>query len=281
MIPTRWRRLWRGRAAPRPAARPPRRSCGSAARRGRGDAARSCPWRRPPSPSATAWWRRFVPRVATGWRRAQRELRDVERRLGEVRAARERLDAALGVLEESVTSGKQFAALAARAGEVLADADAKAGARDAFAEARVARKLAQSEVDALEAERRRGEGPRRQHPRAPARVPRTAGPRRRHGRRRAAVRRGAGRGAHRVRALARGVQPGLGWLRDDAVDGCRGTCPGSVRPSTPSALRCGCITRASTPACRPRRGSRIRATLPGRLDLPADPVHRLAAGSAG
>ncbi len=89
---------------------------------------------------------------------AHRELRDVERRLGEVRAARERLDAALGVLEESVTSGKQFAALAARAGEVLADADAKAGARDAFAEARVARKLAQSEVDALEAERRLAKG---------------------------------------------------------------------------------------------------------------------------
>ena len=85
---------------------------------------------------------------------AQRELRGIERRLGEVRRARGQLDAALAVVGEAVTSSRQFAALLERAGAAVADPDAKRVAREGFAEAKGVAARAQAEVDALEAERR-------------------------------------------------------------------------------------------------------------------------------
>ena len=89
---------------------------------------------------------------------AHREVRGIERRLGDARAVRGRVDAALEVLGESVTSSRQFAALAERARRALADADAKRTAREAFAEAKGAAARAQAEVDQGEAEVRRVRG---------------------------------------------------------------------------------------------------------------------------
>lgn len=88
---------------------------------------------------------------------AQRELRDVERRAGEVERQRERLDAALATLGVEVRSGRQFAALAEKARLALADADAKSAARDAYAEARAARTAVEKQIAGLEAERRQSQ----------------------------------------------------------------------------------------------------------------------------
>lgn len=85
---------------------------------------------------------------------AQRELRDVERRLAQVARGREKLDAVLAVLGEAATSAKQFAALSERAARELADPNAKAASRSQFADARSARVRAEADVAALEAERK-------------------------------------------------------------------------------------------------------------------------------
>ena len=84
---------------------------------------------------------------------AERELREVERRAGETRRARERLDQILGVLGEEATTARQFAALADRARAALADPDEKRSARDAYADAAHTRTTVEGEVAALEAER--------------------------------------------------------------------------------------------------------------------------------
>ncbi|WGT46668.1 ATP-binding protein [Tessaracoccus lacteus] len=84
---------------------------------------------------------------------AERELRELERRLSDVRATRARLDESLAVLGEDVTTSKQFAQLADRARAALADPAPKESARDAYAEAKSARKSAEAEVRALETER--------------------------------------------------------------------------------------------------------------------------------
>ncbi len=57
---------------------------------------------------------------------AHRELRALERRLGDVTRERERLDAALATLEVEVTTAREFDTLADRARRALADPDAKA-----------------------------------------------------------------------------------------------------------------------------------------------------------
>lgn len=89
---------------------------------------------------------------------AQRELRDVERRSGEVERQRARLDSALSAIGVEVTTGRQFHTLADKAQRALVDADGTRGARDAYGEARAARTLAEREVAGLEAERRGAQG---------------------------------------------------------------------------------------------------------------------------
>ena len=89
---------------------------------------------------------------------AQRELRDVERRSGEVERQRARLDAALSAIGVEVSTGRQFHTLADKAQRALVDADGTRGARDAYGEARAARTLAEREVAGLEAERRGAQG---------------------------------------------------------------------------------------------------------------------------
>lgn len=84
---------------------------------------------------------------------AQRELTAVGARLTEVVRARERLDAALGVLDASAATEAEFSAVAARARAALDDAGAKKAARDAFGEAMALRGTARAEVAELESER--------------------------------------------------------------------------------------------------------------------------------
>ena len=84
---------------------------------------------------------------------AQRELKGVDARLADVARARERLDAALGVLDASATTEAEFSAVAARARAALDDVGAKKAARDAFGEAMSARNAARTELAELEAER--------------------------------------------------------------------------------------------------------------------------------
>lgn len=85
---------------------------------------------------------------------AHRELRGLERRLADVARERERLDAALEVLQVQVASAREFEALADRARQALADPDAKATLREAYGEAISARNTLAARVGALEAERR-------------------------------------------------------------------------------------------------------------------------------
>ncbi|AQP48467.1 hypothetical protein BW730_14085 [Tessaracoccus aquimaris] len=84
---------------------------------------------------------------------ARRELRETERRLAEVRRQRERLDGALEVLGASVTSAGSFGKLADQARAALADRDAKAVARDVYADAQGTKRAVEREVADLEAER--------------------------------------------------------------------------------------------------------------------------------
>ncbi|WP_345802239.1 ATP-binding protein [Microbacterium sp. AZCO] len=86
---------------------------------------------------------------------AQREIREVERRLSSTQRNRELLDAELKPLGIDVTSREEFAELVTRARAELADSDAKARARHAFADAASAEKSVGREVAELEAEARR------------------------------------------------------------------------------------------------------------------------------
>jgi len=85
---------------------------------------------------------------------AHRELRALERRLGDVTRERERLDAALATLEVQVTTAREFDTLADRARRALADPDAKATLREAYGEAIGKRNTLAARVGELEAERR-------------------------------------------------------------------------------------------------------------------------------
>ncbi|MCR2794083.1 AAA family ATPase [Microbacterium sp. zg.Y625] len=98
---------------------------------------------------------------------AHRELRGLERRLIDVARERERLDAALGVLEVQVASAREFEALADRARRALADPDAKATLREAYGEAISARNARAARITELEAERREAAG---RHDNIPARL---------------------------------------------------------------------------------------------------------------
>ena len=83
---------------------------------------------------------------------AERELRDVERRLDTVSAARARFEARTAALETSVSTAKDFAALGERARTELDSGDAKASAREAFVAARQELAAAQEEAGRLDAE---------------------------------------------------------------------------------------------------------------------------------
>ncbi|WP_426324926.1 ATP-binding protein [Microbacterium sp. E-13] len=89
---------------------------------------------------------------------AQRQLRDVERRLAAATEARAQLDGALRALGRQVSTREEFSALVESARAGLADADAKGAARNAFAEARSAEKGAAREVSELEAQMLRAKG---------------------------------------------------------------------------------------------------------------------------
>nr|WP_245190080.1 SbcC/MukB-like Walker B domain-containing protein [Leucobacter exalbidus] len=83
---------------------------------------------------------------------AERELREVERRLTTVRQARERFEVLCSTLDIQITSASAFGALVSEARLELSRADAKAGARDAYAEARAEVREATAQVEALEAD---------------------------------------------------------------------------------------------------------------------------------
>lgn len=89
---------------------------------------------------------------------AHRELRGLENRLTSVGREREKLDAALEVLQVEVGSAREFEALSRRAREAAADADAKETLREAYAAAVGARNAVAAQVTDLEAERREVEG---------------------------------------------------------------------------------------------------------------------------
>ena len=84
---------------------------------------------------------------------AHRELRALERRLADTTRERERLDAALEVLQVEVRTARDFATLADRARTALADPDAKATLREAYGTAISARNALAARVKELEAER--------------------------------------------------------------------------------------------------------------------------------
>ncbi|MBD7958150.1 AAA family ATPase [Microbacterium sp. Sa4CUA7] len=85
---------------------------------------------------------------------AHRELRALERRLADTTRERERLDAALEVLQVEVRTARDFATLADRARQALADPDAKATLREAYGTAISDRNALAARVAELEAERR-------------------------------------------------------------------------------------------------------------------------------
>ncbi|GAA5092359.1 ATP-binding protein [Microbacterium yannicii] len=89
---------------------------------------------------------------------AHRELRGVEHRLTSVAREREKLDAALEVLQIEVGSAAEFETLSQRAREAAADADAKETFREAYAAAVGARNTLATRVTELEVERRDAEG---------------------------------------------------------------------------------------------------------------------------
>ncbi|GAB3165098.1 ATP-binding protein [Myceligenerans halotolerans] len=84
---------------------------------------------------------------------ANRELTGVRSRLGDVRRARRRLDDALGVLDVTVSSEAEFAAVASRSRAALEDDDAKRAAREAYGTAMSARKEAREKLAGLEKDR--------------------------------------------------------------------------------------------------------------------------------
>ncbi|MBP2436208.1 uncharacterized protein YPO0396 [Microbacterium amylolyticum] len=85
---------------------------------------------------------------------ARRELREVDRRLSEVRRRRERFDADMAEIGVGAATREQFDELMDRARATLADRDARGSAREAFVEAAAERKAARAEVSALEDELR-------------------------------------------------------------------------------------------------------------------------------
>lgn len=84
---------------------------------------------------------------------AQRELKGVDARRSEVERTRRRLDQALEVLDATVTTDVEFAALSSRARAALADSGSKAAARTAYGEAMSARSAARTAVAGLEERR--------------------------------------------------------------------------------------------------------------------------------
>ncbi len=92
------------------------------------------------------------------------------------------------------------------------------GPRDAYAEAKGGRSRPRPRSPRSRPSVAAGRGRSGQHPGGAARVTRAAGPGGRARGRGAAVRRRTDRGAHRVRAVAGGVQPGPGRVRDHAAD---------------------------------------------------------------
>ncbi|MFI1990912.1 ATP-binding protein [Actinoplanes sp. NPDC020271] len=84
---------------------------------------------------------------------AQREIRVVELRLGDVERARERLDRGLGTIGATVATAEDFAGLIETARRSLADADARKNAQNAYAEAVLQEKEAKRELNGLRAER--------------------------------------------------------------------------------------------------------------------------------
>ncbi|WP_105565270.1 ATP-binding protein [Microbacterium halophytorum] len=85
---------------------------------------------------------------------AERELREVERRLARARAERERFDVLAEPIGGAVGGAKAFAKLQAEAERSIADPDAKRTAREAYAEARAASRATEREIASLEAEAR-------------------------------------------------------------------------------------------------------------------------------
>lgn len=83
---------------------------------------------------------------------AERELREVERRLATVQQARVRFQALCETIGEHATTSSSFDKLVKRARAELASGDVKAAARDSYAEARAAARAAAAKIDALEAE---------------------------------------------------------------------------------------------------------------------------------
>ena len=86
---------------------------------------------------------------------AQRELREVERRLSSVQRERSVLDDDLRGIGLVAATRDEFTAIAAQARAGLADADAKGAARNAYVEAMTAKKAVAREIADLESETRR------------------------------------------------------------------------------------------------------------------------------
>jgi uncharacterized protein YPO0396 len=84
---------------------------------------------------------------------AQREIRVVEQRLGDVERARERLDRVLVTIGAQVSTGEDFAGLVETAHRSLADVDARKTAQNAYAEAVAEKRDAEQELEGLRAER--------------------------------------------------------------------------------------------------------------------------------
>ncbi len=97
---------------------------------------------------------------------AQRELREVERRLIATQSRRATLEADLRAIGQEATTRAEFAALVEQARAGLGDSDAKRGARAEYAEAISAEKTVAREIAELEAEAGRASGLRDNIPRA-------------------------------------------------------------------------------------------------------------------
>lgn len=83
---------------------------------------------------------------------AKRELRGLKPRLESAARERRKLDAALEVLNDTVTTAEEFHNQSARAVEALADPEAKQTARTRYATARNAQSATKAAVDSLESE---------------------------------------------------------------------------------------------------------------------------------
>lgn len=84
---------------------------------------------------------------------AKRELRALKPRLESASRERRKLDAALELLNDTVTTAEEFHKLSASAVEALADPEAKQTARAKYAAARNAQNAAKAAVDSLESEK--------------------------------------------------------------------------------------------------------------------------------